>query len=151
MNLRLALLPTIFLFSLLSSAMAAVPSGYSGMPWGTDYHRVIKTFPKGNLGKIGEQIVYKQLHPNKEIRQRTFAFVNNSLVAVSVSFNGNYVKKTGLEKLIAMHQNAYGKGVIDRTNAPHLVSIIWESDQSRVTLAYTPKQPEMTVVMFQRK
>lgn len=151
MNARFPLILLTLLLSVISPAMAGVPAGYSGLPWGTDYHRIIKSFPNGSLGRVGEQIVYKQTNPNREIRQRTFAFVNNALVAVSVSFNGDYVKKTGLEKLITMHQKSYGQGTVDRSNAPHLVSMIWESDQSRVTLAYAPKKPEMTIVMFQRK
>lgn len=145
---------TCSLLLLLSSAsivIAGVPAGYAGIPWGTDYHQIIRTFPNGSLGKIGEQIVYKQLKPNQEIRQRTFAFVDNRLVAVTVSFDGNYVKKTGLEKLLAAHRRAYGKDTIDRSNAPHLVSSIWESEVTRITFAYAPKRPDMTIVMFQKK
>lgn len=131
--------------------MAKIPSGYAGIPWGADYHQVMRAFPNGSLGKIGDQIVYKQTKPNREMRQRTFAFSENRLVAVSVSFDGAYVKKIGLEKLLDAHRKSYGKGTIDRSNAPHLVSSIWESDTTRITLAYAPKRPEMTVVIFQKK
>lgn len=142
-----------FLLALIPATVraAGIPNGYAGIPWGTDSHKIVKTYTNGTMGRMGEQLIYKQLQPNKEMRQRTFAFRDNKLVAVSVSFSAPYVKKTGLEKLLGLHQKAYGSGIMDRTNAPHLVSYIWENRTSKITFAYAPKKPEFTILMFQQK
>ncbi len=134
-----------------SAFSARLSAGYAGMKWGTDLHKVIKTYKNGNLGKLGEQVIYKQVNPNKEISQRTFAFQDNRLNAVSITFNAAYVTKTGIENLLAKHKKAYGEGTMDRSAAPHMISYVWEDAGTKITYAYSPKRPEMTVMMFQKK
>lgn len=139
-----------FLFS--SVAMAAqLFAGYGKQPWGTTVESVKKTYPKGTLSKLGTQDLYKQLNPSSEIKQRMFFFTANKLVTVSVTLNPDYVKKTGIEKLLAKQKKLYGEGVIDRTGAPHMVTNIWQDQSTRFTFAYAPKRPEMTVLMYEKK
>jgi len=134
-----------------TSWAASLFPGYAGMPWGADIDKVTKTYQKGTLGTLHDQVIYKQLQPNKDLRQRSFAFKDNKLFAVTVSFSPDFVKKTGLENLLAKHQKVYGTGTMDRSNAPHLLSYIWESDTTKVTFAYAPRKPEYTVLMYQKK
>ncbi|RNC68337.1 MAG: hypothetical protein ED859_10435 [Desulfuromonadales bacterium] len=144
----------LFLTTLLCSSAALAATlfaGYAGTPWGADIHKVMKEFPKGEMGTMGEMVVYRQLTPNKQIRQRMFGFENNKLKAVSVSFDGNYVKKTGIEKLLAEHRKAYGEGTMDNSKAPHMVSCVWENDTTRIAFTYAPKRPDMSVVNYTRK
>lgn len=141
--------------SLLAYAVAAfsggIFAGYAGMKWGTDLHRVLKTYRNGNLGKLGGQVIYRQVNPNREMSQRTFGFNENGLKAVSVTFSADYVKRVGIENLLARHRKFYGEGTMDRSAAPHMISYAWEDATSRITFAYSPQRPEMTVLMYQRK
>lgn len=147
----------IYLFCLLtlllsSAAFAAqIFAGYGKQLWGADIKSVTKAYPKGKLAKLGTQDVYKQLKPSSEIKQRTFAFAANRLVAVSVTMDPAYVTKNGIEKLLAKQQKLYGQGVIDRTGAPHMVTYRWQDQSTRITFAYAPKRPEMTVLMYEKK
>jgi len=138
---------------LLSSAAfaAQIFAGYGKQPWGADMKSVTKAYPKGKMVKLGPQDAYKQLKPASEIKQRTFAFAANRLVAVSVTMDPAYVKKNGIEKLLAKQQKLYGPGVIDRTGAPHMVTYRWQDQSTRITFAYAPKKPEMTVLMYEKK
>lgn len=138
---------------LLSSAAfaAQIFAGYGKQSWGAGINRVTKAYPKGKLAKLGTQDVYKQLKPSSEIKQRTFAFASNGLVAVSVTMDPAYVKKNGIEKLLAKQQKLYGQGMIDRTGAPHMVTYRWQDQSTRITFAYAPKRPEMTVLMYEKK
>ncbi|KAF0219499.1 MAG: hypothetical protein FD174_1959 [Geobacteraceae bacterium] len=146
---------SIILATLLVSATAAFPAGlfagYAGMKWGTDLHKVMNKYRNGNLGKLGDQVIYKQVKPNREMSQRTFGFKESGLNAVSVTFNAAYVKKTGIENLLAKHKKSYGEGVMDRSAAPHMITYVWEDGNSRITFAYSPRRPEMTVLMYQQK
>ncbi|WP_298432558.1 hypothetical protein [Geobacter sp.] len=146
---------TLFLavFLFIASVAGAAPlfGGYAGLPWGADAHAVMKQFPKGEMGTMGQMVVYRQLNPNKQIRQRMFGFDKGKLKAVSVSFAGAYVKKTGLEKLLALHRKSYGEGKMDNSNAPHIVSCVWEDARTRIVFSYAPKRPEMTVVNYTQK
>lgn len=126
-------------------------AGYGKMPWGTDAHKIVNTFSKGEMAKLGAQDIYKQKNPNKEMKQRTFAFRDSKLVAVSVTFNPAYVKKVGIETLLAKHKKVYGEGTIDRSNAPHMVSYKWDGAATRITFAYAPKRADMTVLLFEKK
>jgi hypothetical protein len=126
-------------------------AGYGKLPWGADLKSVTKAYPKGKSSKLGTQDIYKQLKPSSDIKQRTFAFAGNKLVAVSVTMDPNYVNKTGLEKLLARQQKQFGKGVMDSTGAPHMVTYRWQDDATRITFAYAPKRPEMTVLMYEKK
>lgn len=145
-------LASLVLATLLpATAATKLFPGYARNPWGTDANKIMKEFPKGNLGKLGESVIYKQSQPNKEMRQRTFAFKNNRLNAVTVSFSPTFVKKTGIESLLNQHKKSYGEGTMDRTNAPHLISYVWEDSATRITFAYAPKRLDMTILMFQQK
>ncbi|AJE04100.1 hypothetical protein [Geobacter pickeringii] len=146
-----ALILTVFLIFASVAGAASLPGGYATLPWGTDVHTVMKKFPKGEMGTMGEMVVYRQLNPNKQIRQRMFGFDKGKLKAVSVSFAGPYVKKTGLEKLLAQHRKSYGEGTVDNSKAPHMVSYVWEDATSRIIFTYAPKRPEMTVVNYTQK
>jgi hypothetical protein len=145
----------VALFALLISLQAAFAAGlfpgYAGNPWGTSSHKIIKDYLKGQMGQVGELVTYQQKNPNKEIRQRTFAFKDNKLNAVTVSFNADYIKKEGIEKLLAKHKKAYGEGTMDRSKAPHLITYLWEDAKTRITFAYAPKRPDLTILMFQQK
>jgi hypothetical protein len=148
------LIVSIFCISALlceTASAAGLFPGYAGVPWDTDVARITKTYKKGSLGTLHDQLIYKQLQPNKDIRQRSFAFKDNKLFAVTVSFSPDYVKKTGLENLLALHQKYYGTGQMDRRNAPHLISYIWENNSTKITFAYAPRKPEYTVLMYQKK
>ena len=140
------------LFCAFSTAMAAgLFGGYSGTKWGADLHAVMKTYPKGEIATMGNQLLYKQTAPNKEMKQRTFAFRDNRLSAVSVTFNPKYVKKAGIENLLKKHKKAYGDGALDNSSAPHMVSYRWEDAGTSVTFAYAPKRADMTVLMYEKK
>jgi len=139
-----------FLLSSLASA-AQIFAGYGKQPWGTDAKKIAKAYPKGQMAKLGTQDIYKQLKPSSDMKQRTFAFAANKLVAVSVTFDPVYVNKTGIEKLLANQKKLYGEGTIDRTGAPHMVSYRWQDQSTKITFAYAPKRPEMTVLMYEKK
>jgi hypothetical protein len=139
-------------FLLSSTAFAAqIFAGYGKQPWGTDVKGISKAYPKGAIAKLGAQDTYKQLKPSREIKQRTFAFAANKLVAVSVTMDPAYVTKNGIEKLLEKQKKLYGDGVIDRSGAPHMVKYIWQDQSTRITFAYAPKRPEMTVLMYEKK
>lgn len=151
MKTIIPILLAVFLLSATVLAAAGPFNGYAGLPWGTDIHKVMKEFPKGEMGNMGAMVVYRQITPNKQIRQRLFGFENNRLKAVSVTFDGAYVKKTGLEKLLAEHKKTYGKGNMDNSKAPHIVSYVWEDANTRIAFTYAPKRPEMSVVNYTQK
>jgi hypothetical protein len=130
---------------------AEIFSGYGKVKWGSDTKAVSKAYPKGKMSKLGAQDVYKQLKPSREIKQRSFAFAGGKLVAVSVTFDPEHVKKTGIEKLLAAQQKQYGEGAIDRSGAPHMITYRWQGASTKITLAYAPKRPEMTVIMYEKK
>ena len=143
---------TLLVFLLASVAYAAqIFAGYGKLPWGSDLKAVSKAYPKGQMAKLGSQNVYKQVKPSKEIKQRTFAFAGHNLVAVSVTMDPAYVTKNGIEKLLAKQKALYGDGVIDRSGAPHMVTYRWQDQATRITFAYAPKRPEMTVLMYEKK
>ena len=147
----------LFLFLLLT--IVAVPAlqaaelfaGYGKLKWGSDIKSVSRAYPKGQMAKLGAQDIYKQIKPAKNIKQRTFAFSENRLVAVSVTMNPDYVRKNGIEKVLAEQQKLYGEGVVDRTGAPHMMTYRWQDQSTRITFAYAPKRPEMTVLMYEKK
>lgn len=139
-----------FLFASVAYA-AQIFAGYGKQPWGADIKSVTKAYPKGKMAKLGTKDVYKQLKPTKEIKQRSFAFAGNKLVAVSVTMDPAYVNKNGIENLLEKQKKLYGDGVIDRTGAPHMVTYRWQDQSTRITFAYAPKRPEMTVLMYEKK
>ena len=145
------LLLSLVLLSSTSLFAAEFFSGYGKLPWGTDIKKVTKAYPKGKMAKLGTQDIYKQLKPATDIKQRTFAFAASGLAAVSVTLDPAYVTKTGIEKLLAKQKKLHGEGVIDRSGAPHMVSYRWQDQGTRITFAYAPKRPEMTVLMYEKK
>jgi len=149
-NSLLIIVSLVFLFCAEAFA-APLFAGYGKVPWGADLKTVSKSYPKGKMSKLGAQDVYKQVAPSKDIKQRSFAFAGNRLVAVSVTMNPDYVKKNGIEKLLAMQKKQYGEGAIDRSSAPHMVTYRWQGKDIRITFAYAPKRPEFTVLMYEKK
>jgi len=147
----------IYLLCLLTMLLASVASasrffaGYGKQSWGTGVTSVQKAYPKGTLSKMGKQDLYKQVNPSSEIRQRSFAFADNMLVAVSVTMDPAYVQKSGIDKILAKQVKQYGDGVIDRSAAPHMVTYRWQDESTRLTFAYAPNRPEMTVLMYEKK
>jgi hypothetical protein len=149
---KLTAISLLLLLALGSAAFAAqIFAGYGKTPWGAELKSVAKAYPKGKMLKVGSQDVYKQTKPSKDIKQRSFAFAGHGLTAVSVTLDPGYVKKTGVEKLLAKQQKQYGEGVIDRSGAPHMVTYRWQDQGTRITFAYAPKRPEMTILMYEKK
>lgn len=146
------LLTIVLCLGMFSSALAAgLFAGYAGNKWGTDLHAIMKSYPKGEMAQLGGQLIYKQKAPNKEMRQRTFAFRENRLTAVTVTFNPDYVKKAGIENLLKKHKKSYGGGALDNSSAPHMVSYRWEDASTKITFAYAPKRADMTILMYEKK
>jgi hypothetical protein len=143
----------LLVIMLLSGAVvfaAEIFGGYGKMPWGTDINSITKAYPKGKMDKLGTQDIYKQLKPAKDIKQRIFVFNDNKLVEVTVTMDPDYVKKTGIEKLLARQKKIYGEGVIDRTREPHMVTLLWQDKDTRITFVYAPKRPDMAVMMYNK-
>ncbi|NVN98632.1 MAG: hypothetical protein HXX17_04840 [Geobacteraceae bacterium] len=137
---------------LVSPVVAAgIFPGYGKTPWGADVKSVKKTYSKGTLSKMAHQEIYKQLKPSSDVKQRSFAFTNNKLVAVSVTMDPVYVTKNGIEKLLEKQKKLYGEGLIDRSGAPHMLTYRWQDQSTRITFAYAPQKPEMTVLMYEKK
>ncbi|HEY5975545.1 MAG TPA: hypothetical protein VIU41_12450 [Geobacteraceae bacterium] len=149
---KMPLLLTLLLILSAGAAMAAgLFAGYGKLAWGSGFHDVNKAYPKGEMSKLGTQDIYKQKAPAKEYKQRSFAFRDGKLYAVSLTFNPAYVKKAGIESLLAKQRKQFGEGVMDRSNAPHMMSYRWEDARTRITFAYAPKKPEMTILMYEQK
>jgi hypothetical protein len=130
---------------------AGLFAGYGKTPWGAGIKAVTKTYPKGKMAKLGPQDLYKQTNPTGEIKQRSFAFTDGKLAAVSVTLNPVHVTKNGIEKLLAQQKKLYGPGQMDNSSAPHMVTYRWQDDKTKITFAYAPKRPEMTVLMYEKK
>jgi hypothetical protein len=133
------------------AAKPRVFDGYAGMKWGTDAHTVLRTYPGLQPAQEGAEFILRQKNPNREMGQRAFIFRDNKLVAVTVKFNASYVKRNGADRLLAIHQQYYGPGTRDRSSTAHMASHIWETPRTRITFAYSPKYPDMTAVLFQKK
>lgn len=149
---KLALILSLLALILASSVFAAgIFPGYGKTPWGADIKSVKKAYPKGKLSKMAHQEVYKQVKPSADVKQRSFAFTGNRLVAVSVTMDPAYVTKNGIEKLLEKQKKLYGEGLIDRSGAPHMLTYRWQDQVTRITFAYAPQKPEMTVLMYEKK
>lgn len=151
MKKSLFLLSFLMLLVAFPLYAAEMFSGYGKVKWGSDPKTVSKVYPKGKMSKLGVQDVYKQLKPSREIKQRSFAFTDGKLVAVSVTYDPEHVQKTGIEKLLAAQQKQYGEGAMDRSGAPHMITYRWQKSATKITFAYAPKRPEMTVIMYEKK
>jgi hypothetical protein len=141
----------VLCLSATTAPAARIADGYADIRWGTELDQVMKSYPRGNLEKIHNNYLYRQFNPNQEIFLRTFIFDDNKLIAVSLKFNPDFVKKTGIEKLLAKHRKLYGFGTIDRTQAPHVITYFWETPRTRISFGYAPKRPDMTTMLYQQK
>lgn len=143
----------VMLLTAVTAFAAPALDGYEKIKWGTDLHTVMKAYPRGTMLKLDKdkQLVYKQVNPTKNIAKRLFGFKNSKLDSVAITFSSEYVKKTGFENLFKKHKKTYGEGTMDRSNAPHMISYIWEKPKTRINFTYAPKRPDMTVLMYEQK
>ncbi|MBI1922320.1 MAG: hypothetical protein HYS23_14690 [Geobacter sp.] len=133
-------------------AMAArIVDGYAGLKWGTNFHDVMKMYKKGEMAEFGGEMIYKQVKPNKIIARRLFGFKKGKLNSVNVTFTADYVKKVGLENVLAEHVKSYGQGKMDNAQAPHMLFYTWEGKNTRIRFIYAPKRPDMTALMYEQK
>ena len=147
---RTILSANIILAHLFSySSAGTIPSGYENIAWNSGVEAVMAKYPKGQLGKLADELIYRQYKPNQQIARRNFAFKNGKLHTVSLTFDKRYVEKHGIEKLLAEHSKLYGEAEVDRSQAPHMISCVWQSDKTRISFAYAPKRPDMTVVIYE--
>lgn len=141
----------VIVISLSATARAEVPAGYEKLRWGTEFAKVVKQYPKGSVTKMHEDVIYRQQSPSKTIARRLFGFRGGKLYTVSITYDKGYVQKTGIEKLLAEQKKRFGEARVDSSQAPHMVNCVWEGKETRVTFAYAPKRPDMTVIMFDQK
>lgn len=140
------------ILSCTATAHADVASGYEKTAWGTEFAKVVKKYPKGTIAKTGEDmVVYRQTTPARNITRRLFGFRNGRLYTVSVTFDKGYVQKKGLENMLAEQKKKIGEAKVDSSQAPHMVSCAWEGKDTKITFAYAPKRPDMTVIMYDQK
>lgn len=140
-----------FIIFVVAGFAGTIPSGYEKIKWGTHFSYVYKKFPRGQLTKLGETVVFKQQNPTKKIARRNFAFTNGNLSAVSITFEKKYVETIGIEKLLDQQIKAFGQGVMDRLKAPHMINYVWQGADTRITFAYAPKRADMTVLIYEQK
>jgi hypothetical protein len=95
--------------------------------------------------------MYRQDRPNDNIALRMFNFKDSKLSGVSVKFSEEYVQKSGIDNILAQHKKAYGEGKIDRSQAPHMITYIWEGPKTKISFAYAPKRLDMTIMLFEAK
>lgn len=129
---------------------AALPDGYDGLSWGCRLEQIQHRFPRGAVVKLGAEVVYKQINPSVSIARRTFGLKDGKLHMVSLSLAPRHVKRFGIENILATHLNSYGPGQVDRSRAPHMLTWVWSNTNTKMTLMYAPRQPEMTVVMYEQ-
>lgn len=127
----------------------AVLSGYERVTWGASINDVAKHYPRGQKGQLGGELFYRQFKPSTAIARRNFAFKDNRLHVVSVSYDRRYIEKHGLERLLAEQCKLHGKGRLDTVMAPQMVSWVWEHADTKVTLSYVPKRPDITVMLYE--
>lgn len=142
---------TILLLVSTAAFAAEIFNGYAGTKWGTDLHKVMRDYPNGQLIQFHSDVLYKQVNPNETLAQRIFIFKENKLTSVSVKFSVPYVKKTGIDKILAQHKKSYGDGKLDRSGGPHMTTFIWEGAKTRISFAYAAERPDMTVMLFEQK
>ncbi len=126
-------------------------SGYESLGWNDGFSRVYNKYPGGQMMKFGVEAVYKQQKPAKSIARRSFGFKDGKLHAVSVTYEKNYVKRIGIERLLSELKRNFGEGTMDRSLAPHMIKYIWDGIDTKITFAYAPKRPDMTVIMYEEK
>ncbi len=126
-------------------------SGYENLGWNDGFSRVYNKYPGGQMMKFGGEAVYKQQKPTKSIARRSFGFKDGKLHAVSVTYEKSYVKRIGIERLLSELKRKLGEGTMDRSLAPHMIRYIWDGIDTKITFAYAPKRPDMTVIMYEAK
>jgi len=146
-----SLLIAIMLISATTLFAAISFDGYEDLTWGSHLHKVMNAYPKGHMDEYNKEIIYTQDNPNETIASRLFAFKNGKLSGVAVTFNADYVKKTGLENLKQKYIKQYGKGKPGGEGSSHMISYVWESKKTRISFVYIPNRPEMTVLQFEQK
>ena len=136
----------------VSAGTAKIFDGYAGIAWGTDFHKIVETYPKGEMSDYNKEMVYIQDNPDETIATRIFAFKDGKLSSVAVTFTADYVKKTGLDNLKQSYINQYGQGKLKgKGSKAHMISYVWEGKKTRVSLIYVPDRPEMTVLQYEQK
>jgi len=147
----IAMLFCVMLLAAVPAMAARIFDGYAGLKWGTNVHTVMKTYKKGQMAEFGGEMIYKQTKPNKIIARRIFGFKKGKLNSVTVTFAADYVKKVGLENVLAEHVKVYGQGKMDNAQAPHMLFYAWEGKNTRLRFIYAPKRPDMTALMYEQK
>lgn len=130
---------------------ATIPSGYEKLDWNTGFSEVKNIYRHGQMAKLGEEVIYKQNKPTHEVARRNFGFRNGRLHTVSITFNKGFIEKKGIEQLLIEQKKKFGEGVMDRSQAPHMINYVWEGGDTKITFAYAPKRPDMTVIIFEQK
>lgn len=153
MGLRIALIALAAATLTLGGAAHAgtLFPGYDRLGWNTDVEQVMKRYPRGQVARLGDEIIYRQQRPTSAIASRSFSFRDGGLRMVSVAFDRGYVAKLGIEHLLAAQVKLFGVGTMDRTQAPHLLNYVWEGNGTRITFGYVPKRPDMTVIVHERR
>jgi hypothetical protein len=127
-----------------------IPDSYEKVSWDSSVKSVVAKYPQGRLGKLAEELIYRQYKPNAQIARRNFAFREGKLHTVTVTYEKRYIEKHGIERLLQMHSKRYGEGVMDASQAPHMISWSWQSASTRILFAYAPKRPDMTVMIYEQ-
>ena len=127
----------------------AIPSGYEKVDWSSSVESVRLKYPKGQLSKLADEVIYRQFKPNQQVGRRNFAFKNGRLHTVSIALEKQYVEKHGIEKLFQEYVKRYGEGVMDSSQAPHMISYLWSGVGTKISFSYAPKRPDMTVIIFE--
>lgn len=139
------------LFWTLDAHAATIPTGYEKLGWAADVAQVSKLYPRGQMVKLGNEVIYKQQKPTRVLARRNFAFNNGKLHAVSCTFEKKYVETKGIVQLLGEQKKNFGEGRVDRSQAPHMITYTWEGTDTRITFAYAPKRPDMTMIMYELK
>lgn len=134
----------------MSSEAGTTHSVYEKLAWDSSIKSVIARYPRGQIGKLAEEVVYRQYKPSPQIARRNFAFSKDKLHTVTVVYEKHYIEKYGIEKLLRDYSKRYGDGVMNTSQAPHMISCSWQSGDTRVQLAYAPKRPDMTVIIYEK-
>lgn len=137
----------ILLFS--SSEAGTIPTGYEKVGWNSSVESVRAKYPKGQINKLSDEVIYRQFRPNRQVARRNFAFKNGRLHTVSVTFEKEYVEKHGIEKLFQEYVKRYGEAVMDSSQAPHMISYLWSGVDTKISLSFAPKRPDMTVILYE--
>jgi len=153
MNLPSKIAATLFMLlavMIVNSEAVTIRPGYEKVLWDSAVESVISKYPRGQLGKLAEEVVYRQYKPSPTIARRNFAFSKNKLHTVTVVYEKRYIEKYGIEKLLGDYSKRYGDGLMDAAQAPHMISCSWQSDNTRILLSYAPKRPDMTVIIYEK-